>query len=704
MRHQFYVILCCSLFCSTAWAQGLNPNVDSLEQCLAAPETTDSMKVGVLLELVGHYFGRDFTKSKQYADQSLTLALKSNDQKGVAMASLAASKACIYLSQNDEGMAYVSRAEPLFKNMDDTARLADLTRFKGIFALNSALYEEAISIFEESDRLFAAVNDNAGRAMSIMDIGIAYLYLSTNEKALKYYLEALDLAEMSGDRYAIANVKNSIGQIYYDQGKMKECTDMMRQSLELAEQIDDNILISDCLYYLSRVANQNQQFDAALQLLSKSYIIDSMQRNFRGRIHKDLHFGEIYQNQRNDVKVRFHFNRAYQLCDSIVQKEQTESYVLARLGSMYRQQGDYQQSLKALEKAVTLAQQEQLLDLLYDAYYNLALTYEALGNTDVAFQFHKRYAQVKDEVLNQKREESFNRLQVLYEDEQKKAEISRLTNESTIQKQQIALQEASAAQEKQRSLILIIGIGGLVIVVTVLLMLFRNKAKSNQILSQQKDEIERQHLQKEILLKEIHHRVKNNLQVISSLFNLQSSNISDKDALAAVKEGQNRVKSIALIHQKLYQHENIARVDFDEYITELVAYLRSSFAGKDNALEINVEANAITLDIDTAVPLGLIINELVSNSIKYAFPENNEGTINITLDHEADEQEKLHLTVEDNGIGLPLAFDVKHLESLGLKLVNMLCLQLNGHMNYSNGQGTRFDITVMNTDFRKQVE
>jgi two-component system, sensor histidine kinase PdtaS len=197
--------------------------------------------------------------------------------------------------------------------------------------------------------------------------------------------------------------------------------------------------------------------------------------------------------------------------------------------------------------------------------------------------------------------------------------------------------------------------------------------------------------EKEVLLKEIHHRVKNNLQIISSLLNLQSAHIRDPRALEVFKEGQGRVRSMALIHEKLYQSDDLARVDFSEYISNLAAYLFRSYEVNAGGVRLNVEAEDVLLGVDTAIPCGLIINELVSNSLKHGFPGGKGGSIHITLRPEG--PERLKLCVADDGVGLPPGFDVRDTPSLGLQLVNTLARQLGGAVEVGGSAGAEFNIT-----------
>jgi PAS domain S-box-containing protein len=194
--------------------------------------------------------------------------------------------------------------------------------------------------------------------------------------------------------------------------------------------------------------------------------------------------------------------------------------------------------------------------------------------------------------------------------------------------------------------------------------------------------------EKEILLQEIHHRVKNNIQVISSLLQLQSHNVKDEKYKEMLKESRDRIRSMALVHEKLYQSENLANIDFNEYIKDLARNLRRSYGATRIAL--NVECD-VSLGIDTAIPCGLIINELVSNSLKHAFPGNREGEIRIVFHSLSG---GIELIVCDNGVGLPDGMDFRNTESLGLHLVTILAEgQLGGEISLDKSKGTAFRIT-----------
>jgi two-component sensor histidine kinase/DNA-binding response OmpR family regulator len=197
--------------------------------------------------------------------------------------------------------------------------------------------------------------------------------------------------------------------------------------------------------------------------------------------------------------------------------------------------------------------------------------------------------------------------------------------------------------------------------------------------------------EKEILLKEIHHRVKNNLQVISSLVNLQSRSVIDEEALKVLRQSLHRIRSVALIHEKLYHSADLARINLAEYIRNLAGYLLRSYGMCVETIALDVKTEDVLLGLDAAVPCGLILNELVSNSLKHAFPDGRRGHISIGLC--AGGGGELTLVVADDGVGLPANFDVRHATSLGLQLVNALVSQLDGTLEVHSNGGAIFRIT-----------
>ena len=196
--------------------------------------------------------------------------------------------------------------------------------------------------------------------------------------------------------------------------------------------------------------------------------------------------------------------------------------------------------------------------------------------------------------------------------------------------------------------------------------------------------------EREVMLREIHHRVKNNIQIISSLLRLQSRYIKDEKALELLDESQNRIRSMALIHEKLYQSQDLSRIDFSDYIAKMITHLFAIYKVDFSRIRHRVDANKIQLDINRAIPCGLIINELITNALKHAFPEDREGELIITMLSLAGDQ--YELTVKDNGMGLPEGFDPAKKGTLGFQIVNDLVKQLDGSIEVRGDKGTEIVI------------
>jgi len=205
------------------------------------------------------------------------------------------------------------------------------------------------------------------------------------------------------------------------------------------------------------------------------------------------------------------------------------------------------------------------------------------------------------------------------------------------------------------------------------------------------DQIRASLKEKEVLLQEVHHRVKNNMQIICSLFSLQSGHIKDKQSFEIFESSQNRVKSMAIIHERFYQSEDMSRIDFAKYTQSLMSHLFSAHGINPGAVKLNLKIKDVFLDLNTAIPCGLIINELVSNSLKHAFPDDKKGKMNIAM--RSLKGNEIELLVSDNGVGLPKKVDFRKTDSLGLHLVNLLAEgQLHGDIKLDRTKGTSFHI------------
>ncbi|MCC6463337.1 MAG: tetratricopeptide repeat protein, partial [Saprospiraceae bacterium] len=400
--------------------------------------------------------------------------------------------------------------------------------------------------------------------------------------------------------------------------------------------------------------------------------------------------------ERPDSSIRF-FEQSAAIYRAIGDAKR-EATAMSKIGNIYEGQGEYAKATPIFKRYLGIAEQARDTFLLMTAYTNMAgntynlhhypealqqvklanafaahqkrdfeyeatlqlqsQIYEAMGAPGEALGTLRQYVEHHDSILNVERSRQIAELETRYETEKK---------ESTIVRQQQAL-----AQSRWQfwlvtgGLILALAVGG------VLWRLTRQLRRRNE--------------EKEFLIKEIHHRVKNNLQILSSLLHLQARQITDENALDAVREGQNRVDAMGLIHQKLYMGDNVAAVDMPDYLRHLGDTLLESFGLTDERVQIRYAVQALRLDVDTAVPLGLIINELLTNSLKYAFPDGRAGQVDIALWQ--DEAGKLRLDVSDNGVGKAGAPALKGSTAFGTNLVQVLSKKLKGSLQTSEaGEG-----------------
>lgn len=253
--------------------------------------------------------------------------------------------------------------------------------------------------------------------------------------------------------------------------------------------------------------------------------------------------------------------------------------------------------------------------------------------------------------------------------------------------------EAEIKHEKEKNSTYIVFIGVIVgFLIFSVFLIFNIRSKKEVLIAK--------NLENELLLKEVHHRIKNNFQTIASLLELQSKNIKDEGMKEILKEGQNRINSMSLIHHRLYQNEEITSINFQDYCKELVKHTTVLYNRENFQLETTL--NDMMLDVDTAVPLGLIVNELTTNSFKYAFEEGKDAVIKISVDEV--ETGVYKLTFSDNGKGLPEDYNWTNIKSLGLFLIRRLTKQLQGHLNYYYDDGAVFEINFKDTIRRNNVD
>lgn len=318
----------------------------------------------------------------------------------------------------------------------------------------------------------------------------------------------------------------------------------------------------------------------------------------------------------------------------------------------------------------------------------------AKGNYASALQHHIQYKIFNDSIFNADKNKQIQQLQVQFETAQKERDIKSLKKDSQLQ------HEKAIRANNTRNLTL--AISALLIFLTGLIYNgYRAKKRSNVALNELVNDKDKLLAEKEWLLKEIHHRVKNNLQIVMGLLQRQSSYINNEEALTAIQNSKNRMHSIALIHQKLYQSENLDLINMREYIDELISYLKDT-ADLENRVAFLKEIDTIDLDVAQAVPLGLLLNEAITNAIKYAYPGETPGLIRVTM--KMNEDGLNTLTVADDGPGLSDDFDPGKANSLGMNLMRGLAKQLGGKLEIINNGGLTIRISFKKEKFNSVLK
>ncbi|SDI74833.1 tetratricopeptide repeat-containing sensor histidine kinase [Mucilaginibacter gossypii] len=332
-------------------------------------------------------------------------------------------------------------------------------------------------------------------------------------------------------------------------------------------------------------------------------------------------------------------------------------------------------------------------------YYMLFLADSAAGNYLSAMNYLNKNHRLDDSIENSKRQADVQKLLIQFESQKKEAEIKTLKQKNIV---------SHLSQERAIVIrnVIIITAALFLIIAAVFYWQFRSKKKLSDVISQKNkkqevllNRLNRVLTEKEWLLKEVHHRVKNNLHTVMCLLESQASYL-ESDALQAIEDSKHRIYAMSLIHQRLYETEDMKSIDLKSYITQFVGYLKESFILRDK-IRIELDIEQMQLEVPVAIPLALIINEAITNSIKHAFPGKLRGIIMLTL---RKREENLHLVIEDNGIGIADTKALKNSNSLGMKLINGLCEDLNGNMAIHSINGTKITIICNLNPLEKELK
>ncbi|MEM7103674.1 MAG: sensor histidine kinase [Bacteroidota bacterium] len=600
---------------------------------------------------------------------------------------------------------------------DDTSKvwkMHDLARKYMMVSTDSMMVA-----LEEALELSRKLKFVKGEIASLHRLSQRYQYKGNQEKQKQLNIEALQLAKEHDVKSWLGQVYNGLGNIYYYELKYDSAFLAYTEAERAFKAIGKNYMTWETnlfMYRLFSAQNDNSKAEGHIQIAYeltkergnrmdygwvlaerlKFYLSNDMLEKYSGASEEYLQF---IQGRKGALQSnRFHsslFQFGNMDPDEIIRqvediipfhKNANNNFSLietyAYLGDTKRKNGDYPGAIEAYQNALTYTlatesnagPEAKLYKLIQD-------THEENNNIAEAFPYLKKYHQTMDSLNSVEVQKNMDELEVKFETAKKDEELAQ---------SELALAKSAQA----RVLFSVLAVAGIILALVAFWFLYF-KSRTNRTLAAQKTVIEKALSEKEILLKEIHHRVKNNLQVISSLLNWQSKYIEDNKALESMQEGRNRVQSMALIHQNLYQSENLTGIAVSDYIDKLGTSLFNSYNIKQDQVKFKSEVEPMTLDVDTLIPLGLILNELLSNSLKHAFPENREGQINVSLQKQ---EENLLLEVKDDGVGMAEHTTEKLKGSFGHKLIEAFAQKLKAQLQIDSSHGTTVRLLIQ--DFK----
>jgi len=586
----------------------------------------------------------------------------------------------------------VEKSVQLFQQTGTTKKKARALEMLGDLYVIVDEYSKAIGILKQALAAYDSVNSHELQGVYVL-LGAAHIELADYGQALSYLLKALKTANEQADTsMQLCNINNNLSTLYSLIGRHETALGYSEDALEIARKYKDRAALFFLSTSLSNRYNKIGRPDLGVQML------DSIPPSVRTALDTEDKYLLDKNYLRNYISLK-QYDKGGPFIEPLLAAADGNMLSRRDKGISYRLVAEYYFHTHQYAKARTCLRKN--LEPAIRAQYPLGIIQEsqlwykldsAQGNFRSAFNHLLFYRTKTDSILGEDRVRQLQVLGVEYETAIKEDSIKLKDKNILVLTQQNSLQQARLQQANLVKNVTIAGTVLAVVIIGLLYRLYRQKQKSNKVITQKNEQLQHFLTEKEWLLKEIHHRVKNNLQIVMSLLNSQSAYIDNEPALTAIHDSQHRVHAISLIHQKLYNSENVSSIDISFYIRELVSYLRDSFnTGQRIRFELNIEK--LEMDAGQAVPLGLILNEAITNSIKYAFPDGRDGVISISLTTTNSHQ--YLLKISDNGIGMPHHFDINKSGSLGMNLIAGLSEDLEGSFSIESNHGTTLKITFV---------
>jgi len=634
--------------------------------------------------------GNQKEKGKKYIDSAISIFTKYNRKEDLADTYTELGRYYDIYAEDQWAwkVKYTELAEQLYR--ESGSRLKQIMSLKDLGDFYQITEKDSIALNHLQEALAIAKTVNYQEVEGIYDlIGYILDYDNDFQQALKYGLLAVETAErVNASSQELSTIYNRVGVTYYGIGQYREAANYFTKAFAMAMSNKDSLN--------ARIIAPNVT-DSYLRLENQKEMIAFLQ-----------HQRFIYDIGTLNEKVYYlaDYIRAYLLTNNYKKAEPLVADLLRLVGTnpnlyelrslhraviqYYLASGQYRAMYNYLPANETICKKHNIIGGLADNYLWWYKADSALGNSKDAIAHYKLFKEASDSLLRFTASQQINQLKIQFETAKKDQEIRSKEGNIRLLTNEAKLQQANL---KQATLVKNLTISGIIAVLIIAGLLFRQsklRQKSNNVITQKNEQLQHLVNEKEWLIKEIHHRVKNNLQIVMSLLNSQSVYIDNEQALTAIHDSQHRVHAMSLIHQKLYSSENVSSIDMPVYIRELVSYLGDSFE-TGQRIRFEYDVKPLELDVSQAVPLGLILNEAITNSIKYAFPDGRNGVISISLSNTTSNH--YLLSISDNGIGMPPGFNTKKTGSLGMSLMKGLSEDLDGNLSIENNDGTTIKVS-----------
>lgn len=486
-------------------------------------------------------------------------------------------------------------------------------------------------------------------------VGLNYIAIGDYETALKYYIKYIQHIDSTDfiNKYE-ASMKENMSLCYIELGHYTMAKEALRSAINLRKKSNSKKFLSRLYLNLARLHKLEKQYDSALKSIDSSFYL-----------------GKYYQNN----KI---------LAEILLEKADIISFIHPKSSSI----------LPLLLNARSMARASNAPKLTLTSYERLYDFYLEKGRLDLALQYDKEADSLRAKLYSNEVLNSIKNLEKSIEKENSEEKIS-LLQESNKLKSNLLLSE-----QKSKSFIFSISVLLMAFIFLLLYTLFQ-KTKNAALLLDKNHDLKQALSTNKLLVKEIHHRVKNNLQIVSSLLNLQSRFEKDDRILKAINTGKFRVQSMYLLHQNLYQNEDLHRIHIKKYFEDLFSSIVKEYPLNDKTLTTHIHIENIQLDLDTVVPLGLISNELITNAMKYAFITIKNCTLEFSI---TEQNNKIILLVKDNGIGIPFTVIPKKLQTMGMQLIASFAKKIKASIIISNSSGTEFRLSFIRPIARNRIK